>query len=223
MVGNILSSITPLQLLVDNTIIETDWLKEAFIIVTDCHLIPNSTTVGEIVFHNYTLRGLRLLDGSSVLNYIVATENITFDNITLTTYALNSNAAYITYSTAVGCNSYDDGIVRVAKFTNAFISSQAPSRTIESTTIASMDWFAGTTNFRKNEFIYENITLQDMWSNCLIIVIWTFEPNSNITIKNVYANNVAVGTGNYAGLFYIDTPGQVNLQNFYIENSSTEL
>jgi hypothetical protein len=71
------------------------------------------------------------LDGSSVLNWLICPENVTFDNSVLTAYSLNNNGAYIIYSPAPGCAMYDDGIKRVSRFTNLYISSDAPTRSIE--------------------------------------------------------------------------------------------
>jgi hypothetical protein len=62
-----------------------------------------------------------------------------------------------------------------------------------------------------------------MWSSALVMVIWLHEDNSNITLRNISAYNVELGSGVYASLFYIQTFGQLNIYNTHFENTSTEL
>jgi hypothetical protein len=52
-----MQTITPLNLAVMNSIIEAEWLRDAINIVTDCQTVPNSTTIGDLYFYNYTIRG----------------------------------------------------------------------------------------------------------------------------------------------------------------------
>lgn len=74
------------------------------------------------------------------------------------------------------------------------MSSDAPGRTIETSSHAITDWIYGISNFRKNEIVFENITYRNMWSSGLIFCIWINEPNTNITLRNVSAYNIGFGT-----------------------------
>jgi hypothetical protein len=117
----------------------------------------------------------------------------------------------------------DDGVVKHWKFTNIVISSDAPTRTLECSSYGVLDLFYGTTNFRHNSVKLENITLQNMYSNAVGLVVIFYDEYSNITIKNISAYNASIGTGLYASLYFVVNFGQLNIINAHFQNSSIDL
>jgi hypothetical protein len=107
----VLMSVTPLNLEIRNSIIITDYLSEGINIVTDCTIIPNSTTLGEIGLYNYTSYGLRLVGHTIAFIRIFAPNNLTIDNALLKTYGTFGAPAMLIDSTE-SCFIGEDGVYK---------------------------------------------------------------------------------------------------------------
>lgn len=72
----------------------SDWIKEGIVINTQCNVIPNSLTYGDLVFKNITFMGNHYLTYTNPLLLILTLHNITIDGFVNKAFTRPSDANF---------------------------------------------------------------------------------------------------------------------------------
>eukprot|EP00347_Sterkiella_histriomuscorum_P000456 403375796 len=217
--GSIFQTKDNLNFQLTNTIIRTEYLNYAIAILTDCSLRKSQSyaTYGDILIQNTTIKGNRIFEQKMPLIWLVTNHNVTFDNNTMNTYTLNSDANLIHFI----LNSVDncivpvnDGRVKIQKFTNLLIDQETKERNIQN--LYQVIFSKGGDKLRDMTYQVENITVQNLFTTNNLFQFAT--PLPNITISNIRFRNSTLKLK--AGSFLnISSTTNIFLNNFeYVDS-----
>lgn len=91
--GKVLSTDTPLNIEIKNTILYADWIKEGIFINTECNTTPNSVNFGELIFKNFSQIGEHYKTFTNPIFFIQTLNNITIDGFVSTLFTRPNDAS----------------------------------------------------------------------------------------------------------------------------------
>eukprot|EP00347_Sterkiella_histriomuscorum_P005230 403357394 len=182
--GSIFQTKDNLNFQLTNTIIRTEYLNYAIALLTDCSLRKSYATYGDILIQNTTIKGNRIFEQKMPLIWLATNHNVTFNNNTINTYTLNSDANLIHFilSSVDNCIvPVNDGRVKIQKFTNLLVDQETKERNIQN--LYQVIFSKGGDKQRDMIYQVENITVQNLFTTNNLFQFAT--PLPNITISNI--------------------------------------
>eukprot|EP00347_Sterkiella_histriomuscorum_P014067 403362285 len=193
--GSVFKTYNPLNFEMINSIIQTEYIKQAVEIVTDCSLTQNYANYGDITFQNFSLEGEKFLSTSEPMIIINSINNITFDDCKFKTYTRigDPNLHTLVINSVDNCLVKDpnDTRFRNLQFTNIFISTPG----IIKENIVSLFYITinrGGDLIRPIRDTFENLTAVDVTTHTDFIKIGSFL--DVLTLKSFYFKNVNLAT-----------------------------
>eukprot|EP00347_Sterkiella_histriomuscorum_P008687 403344139 len=191
--GGFFQTPSPLNLLVQNVSMKSDWLNQAFQVNTDCTLTQNYSTKGDIVIKNFTIQGEKYLMINQPMIYILTINNVTIDRSHFGIYARktdgNYNQLYIDSSDSCIVNDNSDGTYKKVTFTNNYITSN-PQSLDNIVVLYQIILNNAGDKIRPLYSTLENITAYNIYTNTDFMRINGF--NIDFTIKNLHFKNVNI-------------------------------
>eukprot|EP00347_Sterkiella_histriomuscorum_P023122 403335861 len=190
--GMILRSVSPLNFIMDNSTMITDWMNEGIILQYDCSVLQNNTFKGDIYINNIVVKGGRKLTVSLPHILIVSLNNITIQNSTFRSYssADDGNQQQLAVDTPNVCSFPADDLNKTMIFRNIYITSDAqisdPGIQYSYTCTQKSDVYK-----RQNACIFENIFAENVKSFISFLILNS--GNQNQIITNLTQKNVSVG------------------------------
>eukprot|EP00347_Sterkiella_histriomuscorum_P022845 403336935 len=191
--GKILKSLNPLNFLLQDSVIVTDWMNEGIILISDCSQTSANTFVGQLAITGNTFKGQRYLAVQLPHIQITTLNNVTIERNNFRIFATNddANKQQLNVDSTALCNDMPaDNLPRTISFTNNYVTSDAQ---IKQTAVQYNLYCIPKSDLNKRvqNCIFSNITAEHLRSS---ISVFTLNTGAlTVTVRNITQNNVTVG------------------------------